>query len=85
MYKENLTGAVEYTDCISAMVRDSPNESPGYGTKQSDGEVPVELKLREVYTTPSLPSLPGPLWFGVEALYRVLTKLCTYTKLNCLK
>ena len=32
----------EYTDCISA---DFPNECPGYGTKQSDGEAPVMLEL----------------------------------------
>ena len=25
-------------------VRPSPNESPGYGTKQSDGEVPIMLE-----------------------------------------
>ena len=36
-------GAVEYTDCTSAEVR-HPNECPRYGTKQSDGEVPVMLE-----------------------------------------
>ena len=30
--------SVEYTDCTS-------NECPGYGTKQSDGEVPAVLEL----------------------------------------
>ena len=43
-------GAVEYTDCISA---DSPNECPD-DTKQ--------YELRGMMSTPSLPSLPGPLW-----------------------
>ena len=38
-------GAVEYTDCFSAEGQDSPNECPGYDTKQSDSEVPIELKL----------------------------------------
>ena len=33
---------------------------PGYGTKQSDGDVPVMLELRGMY--PLLPLLPGPLW-----------------------
>ena len=32
------SGAAEYTDCTSA-------ECPGYDTKQSDGEVPVMLKV----------------------------------------
>ena len=51
-------GTVEYTD---------PNECPGYDTKQSDGEVPVVLELWGMRITPSLPSLPGPLWPGVVA------------------
>ena len=39
-------GDVEYTDCFSAEGYDPPpNECPGYGTKQSDGEVPVILEL----------------------------------------
>ena len=40
-------GGVEYTDCFSAEQRGktSPNECPGYNTKQSDGEVPVMLEL----------------------------------------
>ena len=31
-------GAVEYSDCFSVGRQDSPNKSPGYNTKQSDGE-----------------------------------------------
>ena len=42
----------------------SPNECPGYNTKQSDGEVPGMLELWELWSTPSLPFLPGPLWPG---------------------
>ena len=30
-------GAVEYTDCASSEGYASPNEYPGYDTKQSDG------------------------------------------------
>ena len=38
--------AVEYTNCFSAEGQDPPpNESPGYDTKQFDGEVPVMLGL----------------------------------------
>ena len=38
-------GAAEYTYYISAEVLDSPNECPGYDTKQSDGEVTIMLEL----------------------------------------
>ena len=48
-------------------VRPPPNECPGYDTKQSDGEVPAMLELWGMRSTPSLPSLPGPLWPGVLA------------------
>ena len=60
-------GAVEYTDCFSAEGLDPPNECPGYDTKQSDGEVPAMLELWGMRSTPSLPSLPGPLGPGVVA------------------
>ena len=43
------------------------NKCPGYDTKQSDGEVPAVLELWGMRSTPSLPSLPGPLWPGVVA------------------
>ena len=42
-----------------------------YGTKQSDGEVPVILELWEMRRSPSLPLLPGPLWPGMVAPERV--------------
>ena len=42
--------------------KDPANECPGYDTKKSDGEVPVMLGLWGMRSTPSLPSLPGPLW-----------------------
>ena len=38
-----------------------------YDTKQSDGEVPAVLELWGMRSTPSLPSLPGPLWPSVVA------------------
>ena len=67
-------GAVEYTDCTAAEVKDPPpNEFPVYDTKQSDGEVPVMLELWGLRSTPSLPSLPGPLWVGVVAPDRALS------------
>ena len=50
-----------------------PNECPGYDTKQSDGVVPVMLELWGMQSTPSLPSLPGPLWPGVVAPDRALS------------
>ena len=48
-------------------------ECPGYDTKQSDGEVPSVLELWRMRSTPSLPSLPGPLWPGVVAPDRALS------------
>ena len=44
-----------------------------YDTKQSDGEVPVMLKLWGMQSTPSLSLLPGPLWSGMVAPDRALS------------
>ena len=71
-YIAQLAGAVEYSDCTSA-VRPPPNECPGYDTKQSDGEVPAVLGLWGMRSTPLLPLLPGPLWPGVVAPDRALS------------
>ena len=63
-----------YTDCISAEGWAlPPNECPGYNTKQSDSEILVMLDLWGMLSTPSLPSLLGPLWSGVVAPDRVLS------------
>ena len=54
-------GRVEYSDCIFTEGQDpSSNGCPGYDTKQSDGAVPVMLDLWGMWSTPSLPLLPGP-------------------------
>ena len=37
--------AVEYAAFISAVSEDSPEECPGYDTKQSEGRAPVMLRL----------------------------------------
>ena len=62
------------------------DECPAYGTKQSFGEVPVMLELWVMRSTPSLPSLPGPLCSGVVAPYKVLSmgqiELKSVLKLN---
>ena len=58
-------GAVEYTDCT--------NECPDYDTKQSDGEVPVMLRLWGMRSTPSLTLLPDPVWPGMVAPDRALS------------
>ena len=54
---------------------------PGYDTKLSDGEVSVMLELWGMWSTSSLPSLPGPLWPGVVAPDRVLSM--GQIELNC--
>ena len=58
-----------------------PNECPGYDTKQSDGQFPVILELWGMPSTPSLPSLPGPLWPEVVTPDRVLSM--GQIELNC--
>ena len=68
-----LTGAAEYTDCISVEESDSSNECPVYDTKQSDAEASVMLELWGMQSTPLLPSLSVPLWLGVVAPDRVLS------------
>ena len=45
-----------------------------YDTKQSDGEVPVMLELWGMWSIPSFPSLPVPLWSGVVGADRVLSR-----------
>ena len=77
---------------------DSPNVCPGYDTKQSDAEASIMLEFWGMQSTPSLPSLPGPLWPGVVAPDKVLSmgqielfniwiecQQMTYAKLNCLE
>ena len=54
-------------------VRPPPNECLGYDTKQSDCKIPSMLELWGMRSTPSLPSLPGPLWPGVVAPDRALS------------
>ena len=66
-------GAVEYTDWIPIERSHSLNECLGYDTKQSDGKAPVMLELWRMQSTPSLSSVPGPLWPGVVAPYRALS------------
>ena len=66
-------GAVDYTNCISVEGQYPPprNECPGFNTKQSDAEAPAILELWEMWSTLSLPSLPGSLWPGVVVPVRV--------------
>ena len=67
---------------LSRGVMPTPNNSPTYDTKKSDGEVPVMLELWGVRSIPSLPSLPGPLWAEMVALDRALSM--GQIKLNCI-
>ena len=82
---------VGYTDCISEEGLDpSPTTVLDMTLTKPGDEVPVIVELWGMQSTPSLPSLPGPLCFGVVAPNRVLSMgqielNCTYDKLNCLK
>ena len=70
-----MSEVVEYTNSESLQRGKNltPNECPGYDIKQLDAEAPVILELWEIQSTPSLPSLPGPLWPGEVASDRVLS------------
>ena len=57
------------------------NKCPDYDTKQSNGEVPVMLELRGMWSNPSFPLLPAPFWPGVITLDRVLYMI--QIELNC--
>ena len=50
-----------------------PNECPDMTLNKSDGEVPVILGLCGIWSTPSLPLLPDPLWPGMVAPDMVLS------------
>ena len=45
---------------------------PEYDIKSSDGKA-LALEIWGMWSTPSLPLLPGPLWSGVVVLDRVLS------------
>ena len=70
-------GSRIHQPCLCRGVRHSTptNECPAYDTKQSDCEVPG------MWSTSSLPSLPGPLWPRVVASDRVLSM--GQIELNC--
>ena len=74
-------GAVDYIDFISAEGKDSPNDCPGYNTKQFEIQGPVMLEFGGTRSTPLLPSLPGSLWPGVVTPDWVLST--GQIELNC--
>ena len=43
------------------------NDCPRYDIKQFDVKAPVMVEFGEMQSTPSLPSLQGPLWSAVVA------------------
>ena len=49
-----------------------PCDCPGYDIKLSDGKA-LALVFWGIWSTPSLPSLPGPLWPRVVVPHRVLS------------
>ena len=50
-------------------------------TIQYEGEAPVLLELWGMWSTPSLPTLPDPLWHGIVAPDRTLSM--GQVELNC--
>ena len=73
-----MPGTAEYTDCISEEGCDSPNESRGYDTKQSDGKAGA-LENAEYPFIVIAPMFT--LARSVVALDRVLSRC--HKKLNC--
>ena len=67
-----LTGVVEYTNCISADVKTPPTSVLDM-IQNNDGEAPVMLELWVMRSTPSMPLLSGLLGSGVVAPDRVLS------------
>ena len=57
---------VEYTDCISSEEEDSPPTSV-LDMTQNNLMVRPHLEVCWMWSTPSLPSLPGPLWSRLVA------------------
>ena len=80
----HITNDTLFLRCWPSTVegQDSPNKCPRYNTKSSNGEAPVMLELWVMWSTPSLPSLPGPLWLGVVTLGKVLS--VDQIQLNCI-
>ena len=72
--------AVEYSQHLCCGVR-LPQRVSWYDTKQSDGEAQVMLDHWGMRSTPSLSSLPGPLWPRVVAPDRFLSR--GQIELNC--
>ena len=56
------------------MAKTTPNESPEFDTKQSDGEASVMLELWGMRSTPPLTLLWGLLWPRIEAPDKVLSR-----------
>ena len=68
-----MAGVVEYTDYIYAEGLEPPDKCPRYDTNQSDSEASLMLEIWGMHSTPSLLSLPDPLWPGEVAPDRVLS------------
>ena len=60
-----------------------PQRVSWFDTKQSDGEVPGLQELWGMQSSPSMPSLTGPLWPGMVAPDRVLSMI--QIELNCVR
>ena len=67
LFPENIYIALNTPTAPLQKGKTPSKECPVYDTKQSDGEVPVKLKLWGMPSFPSLPLLPDPLWPGVVA------------------
>ena len=73
---------------LASLQRDKtlPNECPGSDIKSSDGKAPA-LELCRMWSTLSLPLLPGPIWSGVvtpdSSIWPIDRTLCVQTNDQC--
>ena len=83
-YSRHLLGGGSYPSAeMQSVYSRAPTDwaSPGYDTKQSDGEVPVMLEVCRMQSAPSFSSFPGLLCPRVAAPVRVLS-ICQID-INC--
>ena len=77
----NMPSRIGHKNTLTEVGSEPPQQVSGYDIKQSDGDVPVMLELLRMLSTPSLPSIRGPLWPRILEPEKVLSM--GQIKVNC--